>query len=187
LGGWAGDGDTMKRILLGAIASAHGIKGEVLVKTFTGDPAAVADYGPLTDDAGGYPLTLRIVRVTPKGVIARVDGAPDRTAAERLKGRQLYVERSRLPPADADNFYHEDLIGLAAVAPDGRPVGTIVAVQNYGAGDLLEVRQTGAATTDLVPFTKAHVPSLDIAGGRLTLVMPSFSDDDAPREEEPPR
>ena len=162
----------MKRILLGAIASAHGIKGEVLVKSFTGDPASVASYGPLTDEAGLRPITLDIVRVTPKGVIARVAGAPDRTAAEKLKGRQLYVERARLPEPDEDEFYHEDLIGLRAVAPDGATIGSVVAVQNYGAGDLLEIRRDGVKATDLVPFTRAAVPAIDFKAGQLVVVMP---------------
>lgn len=180
----------MKRILLGTIASAHGIRGEVLVKTFTGDPAAIASYGALTDEAGGQPLTLAIVRVTPRGVIARVTlAAPgnsptrgaitDRTAAEALKGRKLFVERARLPPPADDEFYHEDLIGLAAVAPNGAALGVVVAVQNYGAGDLLEIRRHGARATELVPFTRAVVPVIDITGQRVTVMMPEVADDQA--------
>lgn len=168
----------MKRILLGAIVSAHGIRGEVLVKTFTAEPESIADYGALTDEAGAAPLTLTVVRATPKGVVARVAGVPDRTAAEKLKGRALYVPRSRLPAPDEDEFYHEDLIGLHAVAPDGAAIGEVISVQNFGAGDLLELRLTGQKATELVAFTRETVPAIDFAAGTLTVVMPAVAPDD---------
>ena len=116
---------TARRILLGQIASAHGIRGEILVRTFTGDPAAIATYGPLSDKSGTRSFRLKIVRVTDKGVIARVEGVADRTAAEPLKGTELYVERSKLPPPADDEFYHADLVGLGVELEDGTAYGIV--------------------------------------------------------------
>jgi 16S rRNA processing protein RimM len=160
------------RILLGRIAGAHGIRGEVLIKTFTAAPENIGAYGPLSDESGTRTFKLKSARATPKGVVARLQGVDDRDGAEALKGIALYIERDRLPEAAEDEFYHADLVGLAAVSPGGKPVGEIVAVQNYGAGDLLEIRLTGSSKTELVPFTDAVVPEVDIATRRVVVVMP---------------
>lgn len=158
-----------QRILLGRIAAAHGVRGEVLIKTFTERPQDIAAYGPL-DDGGGRTFKLKVVRVTPKGgVVAAVAGVGDRNAAEALKGAPLYVDRDRLPAPDEGQFYHADLIGLAAVDPEGRPVGEVVAVHNHGAGDLLEVRLAGTGKTELVAFTDAFVPAVDLAARRVVV------------------
>ena len=159
-------------ILLGQITGAHGIRGDVIVRTYTGEPADIAAYGPLTDKAGGRPLTLHVVRASGKGVVARVKGVSDRNAAEALKGLELYVARAKLPKADEAEYYHADLIGLAAVTPEGQDLGRIIAVQNYGAGDLLEIKMTASGDTDFIPFTNACVPDVDLAAGRVTVVMP---------------
>ena len=113
------------------------------------------------------------MRVTPKGVIARIEGIGDRTDAEMLKGLKLFVDRSRLPPAKEGEFYQTDLIGLRVEDRDGQPIGTVAAVQNYGAGDLLEIRLEGKHKTELVPFTDSFVPLVDIAGGRVVVALPS--------------
>ena len=160
------------RILLGRIAGAHGIRGEVLIKTFTEAPENVGAYGPLSDESGTRIFKLKSVRATPKGVVARLQGVDDRNGAEALKGIALYIERDRLPAAAEGEFYHADLIGLAAVDGDGKPIGEIVAVQNYGAGDLLEIRLAGSSKTELVPFTDAAAPEVDIAARRVVVVMP---------------
>ena len=160
------------RILLGRIAGAHGIRGEVLIKAFTEAPENVGAYGPLSDESGTRTFKLKSARATPKGVVARLQGIDDRNGAEALKGIALYIERDRLPAAAEGEFYHADLIGLAAVDGDGTPIGEIVAVQNYGAGDLLEIRLTGSSKTELVPFTDAVVPEVDIAARRVVVVMP---------------
>ena len=158
-----------QRILLGRIAAAHGVRGEVLIKTFTERPQDIAAYGPL-DDGGGRTFKLKVVRVTPKGgVVAAVAGVGDRNAAEALKGAPLYVDRDRLPAPDEGQFYHADLIGLAAVDPEGRPVGEVVAVHNHGAGDLLEVRLADTGKTELVAFTDAFVPAVDLAARRVVV------------------
>lgn len=167
-----------RRVLLGRIVGAHGLKGEVVVQSFTAVPEDIAAYGPLRTSEDGGSVELVAVRTTEKGLIARVEGCRDRTAAEALKGTELWIERARLPPADDGEFYHADLIGLAAVSPDGKPIGSIVAVQNYGAGDLLEVRMEGSRRTELVPFTDAYVPAVDLAAGRVQIIMPTSASDD---------
>lgn len=161
-----------RRILLGQIGSAHGIRGEVVVRTYTGAPEAIASYGPLTDATGKKSWKLRVVRVSDKGVVARVEGVTDRNGAEALRGQELYVARAKLPVPDAAEYYHADLIGLAAVTVDGAEFGRIVALQNFGAGDLLEIQLSGQTVTEFVPFTNACVPEVDIAAGRVTVVPP---------------
>jgi len=165
-----------KRILLGEITGAHGIRGEVLVRSYTGDPQAIADYGALTDERGASPLTLKVLRMTPKGaIVARVKGVADRNGAEALKGRKLCIVRAAMPePDDEDDFYYADLIGLTVVDERANALGEVVAVQNYGAGDLLEIRLAATGKTELVPFTKLCVPRIDLAARRVTIVMPEM-------------
>jgi 16S rRNA processing protein RimM len=159
------------RVLLGRIAGAHGIRGEVLIKTFTAEPEAIGAYGPLSDKGGARTFEIQSVRVTAKGVVTCLKGVADRNAAEALKGVELYVAREKLPAAAEGEFYHADLIGLSAVDREGRPIGEIVAVHNFGAGDLIEVRLAGSGKTELVPFTDDTVPEVDIAGCRAVVVM----------------
>ncbi len=166
-------------ILLGRITGAQGIRGEVVVHSFAATPEDVGSYGPLADAAGARSFKLKVVRLTPKGaVIARIAGVDDRNAAEALKGVELYVARDRLPAPDDGEFYHADLIGLAAVSPDGSTIGDVVAVHNYGAGDLVEIRLIGGRSTELVPFTDSFVPSVDIAARKMVVVMPVVMPDD---------
>ena len=173
------------RILLGAIAGAHGIRGDVIVKSFAETPEGVASYGPLQSKDGKRQFTLTVRNVTPKGVVARVSGVSDRNAAEALKGTELYVERSALPAADEGAFYHADLVGLDAVAPDGTVVGKVVAVHNFGAGDLLDIALAGSKRTEMIPFTDAFVPTVDLPARRVTVVLPpEDKDEEAPTPEE---
>ena len=169
-----------ERILLGRIVAAHGIRGEVLVRTYTDDPEAIGSYGPLTSADGRGSYKLRVLRVTAKGVVARIAGVADRNGAEALAGTDLYIARSQLPAAEDGEFYHADLIGLAAIAPDGAEVGRIVAVHNFGAGDLVEVALAGSRRTELVPFTDAFVPEVDLDRRIAVVQLPDPPDDDAP-------
>ncbi len=159
-----------KLILLGHISTAQGIRGEVVIKSLTEDPADIGTYGPLQSEDGSKTFEIEVVRVAKKGVIARIEGITDRTAAEALRGTKLFVPRDRLPEPAKDEVYHADLIGLEAVAPDGTVVGEVVAVQNFGAGDLLEVRLAGKQRTEFVPFDETYVPEIDLDGGRVTVV-----------------
>ena len=161
-------------ICLGAFAAAHGVKGEVKVKSFTATPADLATYGPLADEKGTRQFTLKLLRETKPGLfVARVDGITDRDQAETLKGIKLYVDRSVLPPPDEEEFYYEDLIGLKAVTEEGAPFGRVKAVLNHGAGDILELTQVpGEKGAKLIPFTKEAVPVIDFDAGQLTIVEP---------------
>jgi 16S rRNA processing protein RimM len=172
-----------ERILLGRIVAAHGIRGDVLVRTYTDAPEAIGSYGPLTDADGRGSWKLRVVRVTTKGVVARLAGTSDRNGAEALAGTDLYVAREQLPAAEDGAFYHADLVGLAAVAPDGTEIGRIVGVHNFGAGDLIEVALGGSRRTELIPFTAAFVPEVDLTRRIAVVELPMPSDDD----EAPPR
>jgi len=163
--------DTPARILLGRIAGAHGIGGEVLIHCYATLPESLMAYGPLSD-ADGTPFTITRLKPTARGVLARLAGICDRSAAEGLKGVGLYVPRERLPAPAEGEFYHADLIGLLAIDAEGRPFGEIAAVHNFGAGDLLEIALTGSSQSELVPFSDATVPTLDVAAGRAVIIMP---------------
>jgi 16S rRNA processing protein RimM len=166
------------RILLGRITGAHGIRGDVIVESFTEEPGDIAAYGPLASEDGKRQFDLKVIRVTLRGVIARIAGVSDRTTAESMKGVALYVARAQFPAADEDEFYLADLAGLRAEDPLGKLVGIVVAAVNYGAGDLLELRMTGQTTTDLIPFSAQFVPLVDIAGGRVVVDLPPSTKDD---------
>jgi 16S rRNA processing protein RimM len=159
-------------ILLGHISTAQGIRGEVVIKSYTADPEDIAAYGPLLDETGTRAFVITVVRVTKKGVIARIGGVSDRNAAEALRGAKLYIPRDRLPETEEDEVYHADLIGLEAVTTDGEVVGEIIAVQNFGAGDLLEIRLAGQRRTEFVPLDAHFVPQIDMDTGKVTIVMP---------------
>lgn len=160
-----------KPLLLAVIGAAHGVKGEVRVKSFTADPAALGDYGTLFTEDG---RAFEIERLRPsKGVVVvKFKGIDDRNAAEALNGLSLSVDRGALPAADANEFYHADLIGLQAFDTAGNPLGTVVAVQNFGASDILEIAPARGPSL-LVPFTKVSVPDIDIPAGRLVIVPPT--------------
>jgi 16S rRNA processing protein RimM len=161
------------RIQLGVIGRAHGVRGLVKVTSHTADPADLTAYGPLSDAAGQrYALTWKADGIAE---IARIiDGAAvkvtDRAAAEKLTNTKLFIDRSALPPTDADEYYLTDLIGLAAIDPTGRPLGTVTTVHDYGAGASFEIAGEGPPL--LIPFTAACVPTVDIAAGSLTIVLP---------------
>ena len=172
-----------KRILLGRIGAPHGLKGEVVVQSFAAEPLDLKAYGPLTDEHGAETIHIKSLRAAGKGLIARIKGIEDRTAAEALRGTELFVERAKLRKPKADEFYHADLIGLAAHAPDGLLIGKIVDVPNYGAGDLLEIAPVAGGETLLVLFTKQFVPSVDIAAGKVEVVLPVMVKADTDEEE----
>lgn len=166
------------RILLGVISNAHGIKGDVLVRTFTENPEDVAAYGPLSDEAGERHFKLKVVRLTSKGVVCRIDGVGDRNGAEALKGTRLFVARAQLPEPEAGEFYFSDLIGLKAVDPGGAEIGRIAQVMNHGAGDILELVLIGQTESVLVPFNQTFVPNVDLEGGAVTVTLPESDSGD---------
>lgn len=159
------------RVLVGVIVGAHGVRGAVRIKPFTAEPAAIAAYGPLEDETGTRRFEISLVGEGKGVVIATLKGIGDRNAAEALKGLRLYVARAALPPPGEEEFYHADLIGLAAVRRDGTLLGRVCAVHDFGAGDSLELALADGGTL-LVPFTKAVVPEIDVAGGKLVVEPP---------------
>jgi 16S rRNA processing protein RimM len=161
------------RICLGHISAAHGVRGDVLIKSHTQAPEDITAYGPLHDEAGARAFDIAIKQITAKGIVAHIVGIDDRNAAEALKGTQLFVERTRLPDPEPGEWYQSDLVGLSAFDPEGHLLGRIVAVQDFGAGDLLELRPPTGGETILVPFTHATVPEVDIANGRVVIVAPA--------------
>lgn len=156
-------------ILLGQFGAAHGLKGEVRLKTYTGDPFAIGDYGPLTTD-DGRKFEITHLRDAKEVLIARVKGIADRTAAERLTNLKLYVDRSVLGEVeDEDEFFQADLIGLRVETEAGALLGEVAAIYNFGAGDVVEIRPVGGGKLVLLPFTKAAVPVVDLAGRRIVV------------------
>src|SRR3954447_23832474 len=145
-------------VCVGRIGAAHGTRGEVKLWSFTADPMAIKDYGALTSDDGARTFTIASLRPGKDFLVARLAGVNDRDAAEKLTNTELFIARERLPAADTDEFYHTDLIGLAAVDRTGNKFGTVVAVHNFGAGDLIEVQPLNGSTTMMLPFTEAAVP-----------------------------
>ncbi|HEY0441082.1 MAG TPA: ribosome maturation factor RimM [Xanthobacteraceae bacterium] len=162
-----------RRVCVGQFGAAHGIRGEVRLKAFTADPLAIRQYGPLQSEDGARTFEIVSLRPAKDMLVARLKGVDDRNAAETLCNLRLYVPRERLAPPEEDEFYHADLIGLAAVDTTGQPLGTVAGVPNYGAGDLLEIAPAGGGATVLLPFSKAAVPHIDIAGGRVTVDPPA--------------
>ena len=161
-----------ERICVAQIGAAHGTRGEVRLWSFTADPLAILDYGPLESEDGSVRFEIESLRPAKTHLVARLAGVSDRTAAEKLANVRLYVPRERLPAPAEDEFYHADLIGLAATARDGRALGSVIAVHDFGAGDILELRLEGARDTVMLPFTAATVPEVDLAGGRIVIDPP---------------
>jgi 16S rRNA processing protein RimM len=156
-----------RRVILAIVGAAHGLRGEVRVRSFTEDPLAFGNYGPLTGSDG---RSYRVLSARPAGnmVIARLEGIGDRAAAEALNGLELSVHRSALGSPAGDEYYHADLIGLKAVDPGGNDYGKVVAIHNFGAGDVLELRRDGKASR-MIPFSGAAVPSIEPEAGRIVI------------------
>ncbi len=170
-------------MLLGELGRAQGLRGEIRLKSFTADPMAIAGYGPFVT-RGGRTIAVAALRAAagdqPDMLVARLDGIATREAAEALVRTLLYAPRERLGEAEEDEFFLADLVGLAAVAPDGAAIGQIVGVPDYGGGELLEILPEVGGATRLVPFTKAFVPQVDVAGGRVVVDMPAEDADEHP-------
>ncbi len=166
------------RVCLGQIGAAHGVRGEVRLRSFTADPAAITSYGPLeTEDGRVFEIETLAAGEGPfRREAVRHHRPRRRRAAPNIK---LYVPRERLPaPDEPDEFYHADLIGLAAVDRAGRQLGAVVAVHNFGAGDLIEMRPEAGGKTELVPFDETNVPVVDLAAGRIVVDPPAGQDCD---------
>ena len=166
-------------VCVARIGAAHGVRGAVRLWTFTEDPLAVKDYGPLMTKDGTRQFEVTHAREAKDHLVVTLKGVASRDDAERLNGLELYVPRDRLPETDDNEYYHTDLIGLAAVTTTEQPLGKVIAIHNFGAGDIIEIAPPQGATM-LVPFTNAVVPTVDLAGGRVVIDLPQEIDGDDP-------
>ena len=168
-------------ICVARIGAAHGVRGEVKLWIFTEDPLAVKQYGPLTTKDGTRQFEVTRAREAKGHLVAALKGIATREDAERLNGVELYVAREKLPATDEDEYYHADLIGLAAVTPTDEPLGRVIAIHNFGAGDIIEIAPPHGATM-LLPFTNAVVPTVDLAKGCVVIELPAEIEGDNPTD-----
>lgn len=161
-------------VKLGVIVAAHGIRGQVKIRSFTADPRDITEYGPLYDARGAKAPGLTIQGETHDLLIASAEGVKDRNAAELLKGTELYIPKSALPETAEHEYYYEDLIGMDVVLENGTPFGKVRAVENFGAGEVLDVVRIDTKESEILPFTQAVFPAIDVAGGTLTLNPPEY-------------
>jgi 16S rRNA processing protein RimM len=159
------------QICVARIGAAHGVRGQVRLWTFTEDPLAVKEYGPLSTKDGSRQFEVTHVREAKDHLVATLKGIATRNDAERLNGIELYIAREKLPPTDEDEYYHADLIGLAAITTADETLGRVVAIHNFGAGDIIEIAPPQGPTL-LLPFTNEVVPTVDLAGGRVVIDLP---------------
>ena len=164
-----------KQICVARIGAAHGVRGAVKLWIFTEDPLAVLRYGPLTTKDGAHHFTVAHAREAKDHLVATLQGVTTRDDAEKLNGVELYIARDKLPVTDDDEYHHADLIGLSAVTVTDEPIGRVIAIHNFGAGDLIEIAPPHGPTM-LLPFTNAVVPTVDIAGGRVVIELPGEID-----------
>ena len=168
------------QICVARIGAAHGVRGAVKLWTFTEDPLAVKHYGPLSTKDGARQFEVTHVREAKDHLVAMLKGVASREDAERLNGIELYIARDKLPETDEDEYYHADLIGLAAVNAANEPLGRVTAIHNFGAGDIIEIAPPQGPTL-LLPFTNAVVPTVDLANGRVVIELPQeIEGDDVP-------
>jgi 16S rRNA processing protein RimM len=169
----------MAPICIARIGAAHGVRGAVKLWTFTEDPLAVLRYGALATKDGARQFEVTHAREAKGHLVATLKGVATREDAERLNGIELYIARDKLPATDEGEYYHADLIGLAAVNAADEPLGHVTAIHNFGAGDIIEIAPPRGAAM-LLPFTNAVVPTVDLAGGRVVIVLPAeIEGDDA--------
>ncbi|MCY4337162.1 MAG: ribosome maturation factor RimM [Litoreibacter sp.] len=164
------------KVVVGVVAGAFGVKGEVRLKSFCAEPEDIAAYSPLETEAGES-FTVKLTRAVKGGFAARLSGIRFKDEADKLKGVKLYADRALLPALPDDEFYYTDLIGLEVVDTGGERIGKVAAVQNHGAGDILEIRGPGLKQDLLLPFTQEIVPTVDLSAGRVIIDPPEDAPD----------
>jgi 16S rRNA processing protein RimM len=167
------------QVCVARIGAAHGVRGAVKLWTFTADPFAVEDYGPLSTKDGTRHFDVASAREAKDHLVVTFKDVTTRDEAERLNGVELYIPREKLPATEEDEYYHADLIGLAAVTAADEPLGRVIAIHNFGAGDIIEIAPPSGMTL-LLPFTNAVVPTVDIPGGRVVIELPKEIEGDGP-------
>jgi 16S rRNA processing protein RimM len=169
------------RICVAKIGAAHGVRGEVKLWPFTEDPMAVLRYGPLSTKDGARQFEVARARMAKDHLVAALKGVATREDAERINGIELYIPREKLPATDDGEYYHADLIGLRAIGMQGDEIGKVIAIHNFGAGDIVEIAPPQGPTL-LLPFTNAVVPAVDIAAGHVVIAMPAEIEGDSPQD-----
>ena len=169
-----------KLVLVGHVSGGFGVRGEVRIHTYTADPMALTAYGPLLRADGTVALTVQSARPTKDGVVARIKEIATKEQADALRNMKLFVPRERLPDTEEDEFYLTDLIGLECRDPDDAVIGTVKAVQNFGADDILEIAPAAGGPTWYLPFTREAAPEIHIADGWLRVVRPVEIEGDEP-------
>ena len=168
------------RLHVATVGAPHGVRGDLRVKSFTSDPLALKDYGALQDENGSRAFTVQALRLLKDDIcVARFKDVSDRDAAAALTHLRLFALRANMPAIEDGEYFHADLIGLRAVSAAGEAIGLVVAMQNFGAGDMLEIAPAGGGETLLLPFTNAVAPVVDIAGGRIVIEPPAEIDGEA--------
>ena len=173
------------KVCVGAIAGAFGVRGEVRLRPFTEEPGAIASYGELSTEDGARQFEVKLTRPVKGGFAARLSSVETREEAEALKGTRLYAPRSALPDLSEDEFYHADLIGMKVVGLDGVDYGRVKALQNYGAGDFLEIAVPNRKSPALLPFTREAAPHVDLSAREIVADPPAGVFDDEPEELQP--
>lgn len=159
-------------ICVGVISGSYGVHGELRIKSFCAVPEDIEKYSPLTDEAGEREYMLAILRPITNGFSARLPEIFNKEDADTLRGTKLFARREQMPSLPDDEFYHADLIGLEVYDTGGVLLGRVKTVQNHGADDLLELQLAGTSTTTFLPFTKASIPTVDLATGRIVADPP---------------
>jgi 16S rRNA processing protein RimM len=171
-----------EQVCVARIGAAHGVRGAVKLWTFTEDPLAVKRYGPLSTEDGARHFEVTSAREAKDHLVATLKGITTREQAQRLNGVELFVAREKLPATDENEYYHADLIGLAAVTAENESLGRVVSIHNFGAGDIIEIAPPSGPTI-LLPFSNAVVPTVDLAGGRVVIELPTEIEGDEPGRE----
>ncbi len=162
-----------RMIAVGRVAGAFGVRGELRITAFTEEPLALARYRELKRQDGSAGLTVLSARDTKGGIVCRCAGVETKEQADALRGLRLFIPREALPAPDEDEFYLADLIGLSVHTPEGETLGAIKSVQDFGAGDILEITPAAGGPTWYLAFTRETVPTVDIAGGKVVVVLPT--------------
>lgn len=169
------------RICVAKVGAAHGVRGEVRLWPFTEDPMSVIDYGPLSTKDGARQFEVVRARIAKDHLVAVIKGIATREDAARINGLELYIDRNKLPETNEGEYYHADLIGLRALDPAGAEIGKVLAIHNFGAGDIIEIAPS-QGTTWLLPFSNEVVPTVDLASGHVVIVKPQEIDGDSPQD-----
>ena len=172
------------RICVGIVTGPHGLKGDVKLKSYPENPKDVAAFGPVTDKSGERQFDIRILSANQKGLVVELSGVRGREAAEAIRGTELYMVRDLLPELEEDEFYYSDLVGLVVEDINGAAIGTVSLVDNYGAGEIIEVDLKDGGT-EMYPMSREVVPTIDLKNGRVVINPPAeiFADADHDKEE----